>query len=310
MRALVLGAAGMLGHELVRELSRRHDVTASVRCPPSGPTAEALNGSRVHVGFDARQPHSLAPLLTRERPDVIVNCVGIVKQRVEALNVVESIAVNSLFPHWLGELAALAGARVVHLSTDCVFSGKVGGYTEESAPDPVDLYGRSKLLGELTEAPGLTLRTSIIGLEIGRNTSLVEWFLSQQQPVSGFTRAIYSGLTTMEMARCIAGVVEDHPDLAGVWHVASDPIDKFTLLRKLAAALGRAHDFVQPDDNLACDRSLAGGLFTTTTGYLPPSWDRMLAELASRIKAREASSWFSTASVSSSPEAPARWGRS
>lgn len=284
----MLGADGMLGHELVRQLHATHEVHASVRRTPDERGQRALKGASMLLGFDARQPDQLPDLLSRLRPDVILNCVGIVKQRHEAKEAIDSITVNALFPHQLLAAARVSDTRVIHLSTDCVFSGRTGGYSEDDIPDPVDLYGRTKLLGELAEAPGLTLRTSIIGLELGRQTSLVEWFLAQRGEVRGFTEAIYSGLTTMEMARCIAHLMEQHPRLTGVWHVSAEPIDKFTLLQRLVELLGRTDIVVHPDTDFTCDRSLRSERFTDATGYQAPKWESMLSELAERIAKREA----------------------
>ena len=287
MRILVLGADGMLGHELVHQLEQDHEVHASVRRAPSPAIARALQGAVVHVGFDARVPAAAVPLLAAADPDAVVNCVGIVKQRDEAKLAVESIRVNSLFPHELAEVCRLAGARLIHLSTDCVFSGVRGGYTEQDVPDPIDLYGRSKLLGEVAAPPATTLRTSIIGLEFGRHASLIEWFLQQRGRVAGYQNAIYTGVTTMEMARCIRMLLTDFPDLSGIWQVAADPIDKYSLLVKLAQAMDRTDVEIVPDTDFRCDRSLAGERFSTVTGYVAPTWDDMLVELAARIRLRE-----------------------
>src|SRR5262249_41426173 len=150
-----------------------------------------------------------------------------------------AIQINSLFPHQLRDLCEDLGARLIHFSTDCVFSGHTGNYRESDVPDATDVYGRSKLLGEVTEAPGLTLRTSIIGLELSHHASLIEWFLAQRGAIKGFRRAIYTGITTTEMGRLIDRVLQRHSDLHGVWHVASASITKYDLLVKLARALGR-----------------------------------------------------------------------
>ena len=228
----------------------------------------------------------LAALLREQRPEAVVNCIGIVKQRSEAKAAIPSIEVNSLLPHRLLELCAELDARLVHLSTDCVFSGRKGSYRESDVPDPVDLYGRSKLLGEISDPPGITLRTSIVGLELRRKTGLVEWFLAQRGRVRGFRRAIYTGFTTLEMARIVEAMVVEHRALTGVFHVASDAIDKYSLLTALSARLGRTDVEIVPDDDFVCDRSLDGGIFAAATGYAAPSWDAMLDELAAEIVRR------------------------
>ncbi len=178
-----------------------------------------------------------------------------------------------------------AVTRIV--STDCVFSGKKGNYTEQDIPDPVDLYGQSKLLGELREPPALTLRTSIIGLELRRKTGLVEWYLAQKGAIPGFRRAIYSGFTTIEMARVIERILLSFPGLHGVWHVASAAISKYDLLRSLTEKLGRTDILIEADDQFVCDRSLCSSAFFKMTGYQAPSWDVVLDELANQIRQRK-----------------------
>lgn len=287
MRILVLGGDGMLGHQLLRTWAGRHDVTVTVRRPldayaPAGMFSSENTIDRVEALDRAR----LAQVMDRARPDVVVNCIGIVKQRSEAKAAIPSIEINALLPHRLLDLCQMNGARLIHLSTDCVFSGRTGGYRESDLPDPVDLYGRSKLLGEVDEAPGLTLRTSIIGLELSRFTGLVEWFLAQQGMIHGFKRAIYTGFTTCELARVIEHVLVNHPRLHGVWHVASTPISKYDLLVRLARLLNRTDVDIVSDDVFACDRSLRGDAFSAEVGYVAPGWDAMLGELAAGIRAR------------------------
>jgi dTDP-4-dehydrorhamnose reductase len=185
-------------------------------------------------------------------------------------------------------MASDIGARVMHVSTDCVFSGKRGRYTEDDLPDPIDLYGRSKLLGELEQEGCLTLRTSIIGLELQGRQALVEWALSQSGTIQGFRGALYSGLTTAELTRVVESLMTRNPDLHGVWHVASQPISKYDLLVDLFARLGRTDVEVIPDDTFVCDRTLRGDRFNRVMAYRPPAWSTMLDELSISIRARMA----------------------
>lgn len=203
MRVLVFGGAGMAGHMVAAELAADHAVWATVRRDGD----LALPGVKPIGGIDVRSMEQVRLALDVSEADVLVNCAGVVKQR--PVDAVETLEVNSLFPHRLADLARERGAAVIHLSTDCVFSGRRGGYTEADVPDPPDFYGVSKLAGELTET-GLTLRTSIIGLELQHKTSLVEWALSQAGSIRGYTRALFTGVTTKELARVIGDVVERH----------------------------------------------------------------------------------------------------
>jgi dTDP-4-dehydrorhamnose reductase len=287
VKILVLGGDGMLGHQLLRSLGDGHDVRVTLRQPLSAYREYGLfSAANAIPALDARDGARLAETIREFSPNAVVNCVGIVKQRREAKAAIPSIEINSLLPHRLLEICAGAGARLIHFSTDCVFSGRKGGYDEDDGPDPEDLYGRTKLLGEVSDAPGLTLRTSIIGLELSRKAGLIEWFLAQRGTIRGFKRAIYTGLTTAEMGRLIRRILEQWPDVHGVWHVASSPISKYDLLTDLAGKLQRTDVEVVADTEFVCDRSLNADRFFRATGYEPPSWDTLLTELATEIHAR------------------------
>jgi len=275
----------MLGHQVVQRLAPSHEVVATVRKPPIAAVAAALKGARVISGVDVRLRPAL-DLVLEVRPDAVVNAAGIVKQREAAMEAVESIQVNSLFPHQLAGACREANARLIHISTDCVFSGLRGDYREGDIPDPIDLYGRSKLLGEVSEPRCLTIRTSMIGLELANFSSLIEWFLRQQGVVAGYRRALWNGLTTIELARLIDLLMRDQPELNGVWHVSGQTVSKYDLLVSLAAMLGR-NVALHPDDEVVIDRSLNSERFRVTAGYDAPSWEAMVSELAAAIRERE-----------------------
>lgn len=275
----------MLGHQLLSALRADHDVRVTLHQPLAVYREFDLFSSANTIdGVDAREPGRAAAVIASVRPQVVINGIGIVKQRRDAKSPIPSLEINALLPHRLLEACRAIGARLIHVSTDCVFSGRKGGYRESDEPDPVDLYGRTKLLGEVEDAPGLTLRTSIIGLELSRKTGLIEWFLAQRGVVRGFRRAIYTGLTTREMARLLSRILTQHPDLHGVWHVASAPISKYDLLVSLATKLGRTDVQIVADDSFECDRSLDADRFFGATGYRPPAWDDMLTNLADDIR--------------------------
>ena len=286
MKVLVLGGDGMLGHQVARALSNTSDVIATVRTSPTPQAVAALVGSRIIANLDVRVPGAITGLLVAEQPQVVINTVGIVKQRAAATDPIESITVNSLFPHHLATACRRAGARLIHISTDCVFSGSRGDYVESDNPDPVDLYGRTKLLGEVADLGCLTIRTSIIGLELSHYNSLIEWFLRQRGNISGFTRAMWSGVTTAELSRVIGMIIKRHPELHGVWHVSGPMISKHDLLVRIATLLG-SEVTVVPDDSVVVDRSLNSHRFRAEVNYEPPSWQMMLSELATEARERE-----------------------
>ncbi|MFI9526817.1 dTDP-4-dehydrorhamnose reductase family protein [Micromonospora rosaria] len=280
-RVLILGVTGMLGHTLLRELSGAEELDVHGTARDAG-RARAMFpahlADRIVPGVDVTAPGAVRPILALLRPAVVVNCVGVIKQRPEVADPSTTIAVNALFPHLLAGECARQGARLIQVGTDCVFSGSRGGYAETDVPDPEDLYGRAKLLGETTTGPALTLRTSIIGHEVGSARSLVDWFLSQRGTVNGFTGAVYSGVTTVEFAALLRTVVLPRPDLSGLWHVAADPITKYDLLRLVAEVYGWPGR-IEPSDALRCDRSLSAAALRARTGYRPPAWPTMIERL-------------------------------
>jgi len=237
-----------------------------------------LDPARTTTGVSAESFDSVESAVAARDPDVVVNCIGIVKQAAEARDPLVSITVNSLFPHRLAQLCRARGARLIHVSTDCIFSGRDGMYGENDIPDPVDLYGRSKLLGEVDDGC-LTIRTSIIGRELSGAGGLLEWFLAQHGSVRGFRRAIFSGLTTEALAELLATLICEHRELNGIRHVASAPISKHDLLGMLREAYGLDVRIVA-DDEMICDRSLDGTKLERETGLRAPSWAQMIAALA------------------------------
>jgi dTDP-4-dehydrorhamnose reductase len=278
MRILVLGASGMLGHKLVERLALRVDVWGTVRSPvPPIGVSSALDASRILTDVSVERVDSLIRAFRIARPDVVLNCIGIVKQQAAAKEPRPSVEVNALFPHRLAELCDLAGSRLIHFSTDCVFSGRKGGYREDDLPDPEDIYGRTKLLGEVATTGCITIRTSIVGWQLSGSTGLLEWLATQQGGrIPGHRQAIFSGLSTAALSETIASVLRGIPD--GLYHVSAEPIDKYSLLRQLVAAL-RWNIDVNPVDEPALDRSLDSAAFRQAVGWKPPSWDDMITGL-------------------------------
>ncbi len=277
---LVLGAAGMLGNAMLRLFadSPEYEAWGSVRSTGSMRLLPAKLKDRVIAGVDVENFDSLASLLATVRPGVLINCIGLVKQLSEADDPLQAIPINALLPHRLARLCQLVGARLVHVSTDCVFDGRKGMYREEDPADAQDLYGRSKHLGEVDYPNAVTLRTSIIGHELASSHGLVGWFLAQEGPVRGFTRAVFSGLPTVELARVIRDRVLPRPDLHGLYHVSAEPIAKYELLKLVAAAYGR-NNSIAPDDKLVIDRSLDSTRFRQLTGYTPPAWPQLVQSM-------------------------------
>jgi dTDP-4-dehydrorhamnose reductase len=277
MRVIVLGAAGMLGHKLLQRLRLTCDAAGTIRsASPDRVLERPLRGIKLYRNVEVAQPQSIADAIDDWRANVVVNCIGIIKQTEAANDPVESIATNALFPHQLARLTAARKAKLIHVSTDCVFSGTKGNYTEDDQPDPVDLYGRTKLLGEVSAAAALTLRTSVIGQALRGNYGLIDWFLTQHGGhAKGFANARFSGLTTLVFADLVGYIIRSQPDLHGLWHVSSEPISKFDLLQIVDRIYGLGIELAR-DQTLVCDRSLNSARFRKRTGWQPPSWEDMV----------------------------------
>lgn len=283
-RVLILGGTGMLGHKVFQHArSRSSETWCTIRGRREESGLERLGlgtpPERICERVDVMEWGVVRALLHDLRPDVVVNCVGIVKQRAEAKAAIPSIAVNALLPHRLADAIGGWNGRLVHISTDCVFSGRRGQYTEDDVPDPEDLYGRSKLLGEVTAGHAVTLRTSMIGRELREHRSLLDWLLQQNgRTIKGFRRAYFSGLTTNELARVICRVIEEHPGLTGLYQVTGETTTKYDLLNLIVRTFG-LDIRVEPEDTFFCDRSLVGTRFRDATGYRCPSWTSLVADL-------------------------------
>lgn len=277
MRVLILGASGMLGNAMFRFFSESdgYETWGSVRSFPVVTDFADRGLDRLIVGGDLENEDCLLSLFAQVRPEIVINCVGLVKQLAQADDALKAIPLNALLPHRVARLCELCGGRLVHISTDCVFSGKSGMYKESDFPDAYDLYGRSKFLGEVDYPHAITLRTSIIGHELHGNRSLINWFLSQEGSVKGFKRAIFSGLPTVELARVIRDFVIPNPGLHGLYHISAESINKFDLLSLVAKEYHKTIEIVA-DEQFAIDRSLDSSRFRLVTGYRPGSWPELI----------------------------------
>ncbi|MBD8548170.1 dTDP-4-dehydrorhamnose reductase family protein [Sphingomonas sp. CFBP 8760] len=281
MKILILGASGMLGNAVLRVLGEEpfdHDVFGTVRGSGCFRYFTAEQTQRLIPGIDVLDDDQLVAVLGKIRPEAVINCVGVIKQQGAAKDPLASLPLNAMLPHRLARLCDLAGARLVHVSTDCVYTGNRGNYVEIDPSDARDLYGMSKYLGEVDYPNAVTLRTSIIGHELGTSLSLVDWFLSQRDAVDGFERAIFSGLPTDELARVIGRYVLTDDSLTGLYHVSADPIAKYELLRLLAEIYDHRIP-IRKSDRLVIDRSLDSTRFRDHTGYRPAPWSELIRNM-------------------------------
>lgn len=280
-RILIFGITGMLGHTLFKEMSKNDDfeVFGTTR------NASGLNNffsteelSRIRDNVDADNFDTIMRATASVQPDIIINCIGIIKQLPIAKDPLTAITVNAQLPHRMSLIARSANARMIHISTDCVFNGIKGNYTEEDPSDATDLYGRSKFLGEVEYPHCVTLRTSIIGHELKTEFSLIDWFLSQTGTTKGFTKAIYTGFPTIEMVKIITDYVIPNDELSGLYQVSSDPISKYDLLN-IIKNVYKKEISIEAFDDFAMDRSLNSEKFRKITGYKAPTWEAMVYDM-------------------------------
>ncbi|MHB8053170.1 MAG: dTDP-4-dehydrorhamnose reductase family protein [Methanoregula sp.] len=280
MKILLLGATGMLGHKLMQVLSKKFHVSGTVRGDTRTYAATPVfSGITLLGNTRADEIATIQEAINIAAPDVVINCIGIVKQLPAAQNRLASISINALFPHQMAKICRNRNIRFIHVSTDCVFSGKRGCYTEDDLSDADDLYGKTKFLGEVDYPGCLTLRTSIIGRELESSHGLIEWFLSQEgKTVYGYKKAIFSGLTTNAFSGIIGRIISDCPELRGVVQVASIPISKFDLLTLVKKTYGMNID-IRPDEMVINNRSLNADKFRKETNIKIPSWEYMIDEM-------------------------------
>lgn len=275
MKILVLGATGMLGSAVFMTLQNngQFNVWGTVR---NNNLNHFYDSEKLISNVDVLDYDSLVHVFDKVKPDLVINCIGLIKQLATAKDPLSVLPINSLLPHRLAKLCALTNSRLILISTDCVFSGKKGNYIESDISDAEDLYGKSKFIGEVTDLDNvLTLRTSIIGHEIQTKNALIDWFLSQDNLVKGYVNAIYSGFPTFELANVIQNFVIPNLQLSGLYHVATDPINKHELLG-LVAEIYKKQITIIADEQVKIDRSLNADRFKNATGYIAPDWPKLI----------------------------------
>lgn len=281
MKVLIVGGTGMLGHKLLEKLTAEFAVWGTVRANlDKYEKFKIFQSAALFENISVADKDRLCGVLDAVKPDVVINAAGVIKQKAASKDVVQSLEVNSIFPHRLARLTEEFGARLITFGTDCVFSGAEGNYTEEDAPDALDLYGRSKNFGELTEGDCLTLRTSIIGRELLTKHSLAEWFLSNRGgKVKGYARAVFSGFPTVVMAEIVVDIIKNHKNVRGLYHLSAEPINKFDLLGLLKKEY-KLDIEIERDESFIIDRSLDSTKFRNETGFRPQSWAEMIERMA------------------------------
>lgn len=281
MRILILGGGGMLGHRLCRAWASNFELWATYQKPALAyQRFQLLDETHQFGEIQAEKLEDIQSIMQKVSPDVVINAIGGVKQRQVSTNRKIVNSINAVFPHQLAAACQKNHCRLIQISTDCVFSGQKGHYSEMDQPDPVDAYGMAKLLGEVDEDDVLTLRTSLIGWELENRLSLMEWFAAQRgKSVLGYRKAIFSGFTTQAMSGMLEQIILKQPELSGLFHLASEPINKYDLLMLCKSGLGWQDIDLQPQDEFIIDRSLDGSELNAIMQWQVPSWTKMVEDL-------------------------------
>ena len=282
MRIIILGASGLIGHKLLQKLSNDFDVYATLhRSKESYGLMPLFSGQNIIDEVDVSDFENVSAILHSVNPNVILNCIGITPRKDEINNLYKVIKINSLFPHQLANWAKVNNKRVIHFSTDCVFNGSTGNYTENSLTTAEDVYGRTKALGEINYSHTLTIRSSFIGQELFGKTELLDWFLNQEgKRINGFTNTLYSGVSTNFMTHVVKTIILNAPELSGLYQLAPDkPISKYELL----CIAKRAFDVnieIIPENEYVHTPTLNGSKLKDNIKINVPSWKEMMKDLA------------------------------
>ena len=278
MKILILGGDGMIGHKMAQVLSvQNHEIFISVR-ESKDLTLKRIS-PKAKVFFNDVLKDSILDFLDKVNPDVIINAIGITIRRGAAENISDTIYLNSLFPHQISSWALAFKKRLIHFSTDCVFSGSEGSYLEDATPNALDYYGKTKGLGEINSKSSLTIRSSMIGPELYNKTELFEWIINnKEKEINGFSRVMYSGVTTVYMARLLADLIDNHKNLSGIYNIASKPISKFELLHLINDNFDLGL-IINDNKTVISNKTLNASKIEKVIGFQPPSWDELIFEL-------------------------------
>ena len=278
MKILILGGDGMIGHKMAQVLSsQNHETVISIR-EKKDLTLKSIS-SKSKVFFNDFLKDNILDFLVKVNPDVIINAIGVTIRRGVNENISDTIYLNSLFPHQISSWALAFKKRLIHFSTDCVFSGSEGSYLEDTTPDALDYYGKTKGLGEINSKSSLTIRSSMIGPELYNKTELFEWIINnKEKEINGFSRAMYSGVTTVYMARLLGNLIDNHKNLSGIYNVASKPISKFDLLHLINDNFDLGL-IINDDKTVISNKTLNDSKIEKEIGLQAPSWDELIFEL-------------------------------
>jgi dTDP-4-dehydrorhamnose reductase len=279
-KILIIGGSGMLGNALLRFFSRKKnfDVSTTIRSSKLLGISNKSYNYQLFNNIHLEDKKDISKVFDQVRPDVVINCAGVIKHSNESIDHLKVLLLNTILPHYLAKLSENFNARLIHFSTDCVFLGSKGNYNESDFPDALDFYGRSKLLGEINYPNTITIRTSLVGHELNSTKNLIEWFLMQNHEIKGYNEAIFSGLSTFEVAKVIDTYILPNKKLEGLYHLSSQPISKYGLLLLVKKIYKKSIGIIK-DHSLKINRSLDSSRFCKATNYVSKPWDLMIQEM-------------------------------
>ena len=275
MKVLILGSDGMIGHKIAQSLNDECELILSSRKSIS---LDTIGVKRGKILFHDLITDNLDSMLKKIFPDLIINCAGITTRRGVKDNIQNTRLLNSDIPHKLDSWANLNSKKLIHFSTDCVFSGSRGNYLDNDISDANDTYGKTKAAGEVNSFNTLTIRCSMIGRELYNFTELFEWLVkNKNKNIDGYSKVFYSGITTVRMGKIISKIIKEDINLTGIYNISSIPISKFDLLHKLSNAFGLNVDITE-NKNIKSNKVLNSKKFTEITGIKTPDWDDLISE--------------------------------
>ena len=277
MKIYIIGITGMLGGKLFLEFLQNRNFKVRGSCRS---LTQQINKYKkfIDLNCDVKNLEMINKKLVKYKPDLVINCAGVVKQKIgKNFDEKNTFYVNSIFPHELYKISSKIKSRLIHFSTDCVFDGKKGNYNENFLPNSTDLYGLSKILGEVNYKNSLTLRTSIIGHEFNNKFGLLEWFLSQKKKCDGFSECYFSGFPTIEIYLILLKIIKNKR-LFGIYHLSSQKISKFQLL-SLISKIYKFKISIRKNINLQIDRSLNSNKIKKIIDYKSPPWSKLIKNM-------------------------------
>ena len=280
-KILVIGASGLIGNAIFHEcLNFKYDVYGTIK-RKNKKYFFKKNSNKIFSNIRIENDKEIVKIIKKIKPNIVINCAAVVKKYIDLYSIKKIFEINSKFPKKLEHLTSMYNFKLIHISTDCVFDGKHGNYSEDDIPNPQDIYGLSKYFGEVKSDNCLTIRTSVIGPELKKSQGLYEWFMKQNGKIKGYKKFIFSGLTSFELSKIIISNLSNFK-LGSIVHISSKPINKFELLKKFKKTFSKKDLVIKECNKIKINRSLISN-FQKKNNIKISSWNKMLSDMKTKI---------------------------